>query len=275
MLTTRGMKALDRSRVDHTISLPPTSERLDPSCRAVNHATFHLDPTSAFRSFDHLSHQDVSPRPKPGASATVRSKRVATGLTRGPNVGLQAIGAHQDRPTKRAAAHPFHPSSDQGHIPVLTDFTAKPQTSLDLHGHRHPHDTVLFLNPNLICLHLAKVHRAFHRMLMNGLTLPTCSSPPVGHGSLIEAKRLDNGLYGTAVSQQGEHEDHGLDRVTQAVKHGALGGAEGVSAHLTNEALLLLGMDTHVALMTSSSSRAVPIGAKCDCGVHHVPPRIL
>ena len=108
MLTKRGIKALDISRIDHTISLRPTSERLDPSCRAVNHTTFNLDHTSAFRSFDHLGNQDVSPRSKPGPSATVRSKRVAKGLTRGPNVGLQAIGANQDRPTKRAAAHPFH-----------------------------------------------------------------------------------------------------------------------------------------------------------------------
>jgi hypothetical protein len=84
---------------------------------------------------------------------------------------------------------------------VLTDFTPKPQAGFDLHGERHPHDTVLFLDPNLIGLNLAKVYRAFNLMLMNGLTLLARSGPPMGDSAFIEAKRCHNGLYRAAMGE--------------------------------------------------------------------------
>jgi len=269
------IEAFDISRIDHTLSLRPTPESLDTSLSPVNHTAFNLDHSTPLRAFDHLGDQDVLPRSKPWPSAFACWPWLTKGLASGPDIGLQAIGADQDGPTKRTTTHPCHQGSDQGHISVLADFTPKPQAGFDLHGERHPHDTVLFLDPNLIGLNLAKVYRAFHLMLMNGLALLASSHPPIGHGSLIESKSLDNGLYWTTVSQQRDHEDNRFGRVAQAVEHRALGGAEGLSAHLTDETLLFLRMNANVTLAALPSSRAVPIGAKCSRGVHHAPPSFV
>ena len=64
-LPKRRVKPLNRGRIDHAVSLRTTSERLDTSCRTVNHAAFNLNHRPALRAFDHVGDQDVSPRLKP------------------------------------------------------------------------------------------------------------------------------------------------------------------------------------------------------------------
>src|SRR5688572_5668331 len=63
-LPKRRVKPLNIGRIDHAVSLRTTSERLDTSCRTVNHSAFNLNHTPALRAFDHLGDQDVSPRLK-------------------------------------------------------------------------------------------------------------------------------------------------------------------------------------------------------------------
>src|SRR5207249_1652631 len=55
----------------------------------------------------------------------------------------QAIGTDQQGATGRTAPHPFDQPADQGQITLLADLTAQPQTRLDHHGERHPHDVAL------------------------------------------------------------------------------------------------------------------------------------
>ena len=48
--------------------------------------------------------------------------------------------------------------------------------------------------------------------------------------------------------------------------------AEGFMTRVADKALLLLRMDTNIALARLASGRAVLIGAECRCGVHACPP---
>src|SRR5262245_15501113 len=74
------------------------------------------------------------------------------------------------------------------------------------------------------------------------------------------------------MGQQGHHEHHSLCRGAQPIEDGPCAGAEGCVTRVADEALLLLGMDTNIALAGLASGRAVLVGAECGRGVHDTPP---
>src|SRR5262245_51964012 len=74
------------------------------------------------------------------------------------------------------------------------------------------------------------------------------------------------------MGEQG-HDDHDrLCQSAQPIEDGAFASAEGFVTRMTDEAPLLLRMDTNIALAGLASSRAMPVGAACGCRVHDSPP---
>jgi hypothetical protein len=76
------------------------------------------------------------------------------------------------------------------------------------------------------------------------------------------------------MGEQGHDEGHGLCRSAQPIKHRAFGGAERLVTRVTDEPLLLLRMDTDIALAGLASGRAREIGAEYRGGVHDESPRV-
>src|SRR5262249_19553625 len=65
---------------------------------------------------------------------------------------------------------------------------------------------------------------------------------------------------------------HSFCRSAQPVADCPFAGAEGVVTLATDEALLLLRMDTNIAPASLASRMATRIGAEYRCGVHDAPP---
>src|SRR5262245_32995811 len=107
---------------------------------------------------------------------------------------------------------------------------------------------------------------------MNSLALTARASPPRRNGALVKPKRRYDRLHGAPVGQQGHDEHHRLRRGAQPIEDRAFAGTEGLVTRMADEALLLLRMDTDVALARLASGRAVLIGAECRGGGHACPP---
>src|SRR4029434_1428777 len=91
-------------------------------------------------------------------------------------------------------------------------------------------------------------------------------------GALIKPTCRHNRLHGTPMGEEGHDEHHRVGRGAQPIENGAFAGAEGLLTRVTDEPLLLLRMDTNIALADLASGRAVPVGAECRRGVHDAPP---
>src|SRR5437868_6066034 len=70
------------------------------------------------------------------------------------------------------------------------------------------------------------------------------------------------------MGEQGHDEGHGLCRGAQPIEGRAFGGAERLVTRVTDEPLLLLRMDTDIALAGLASGRARESGAEYRGGVH-------
>ena len=74
------------------------------------------------------------------------------------------------------------------------------------------------------------------------------------------------------MGEQGQNDHDSLCRSVQPIEDGAFASAEGFVTRMTDEAPLLLRMDTNIALADLASSRAMPVGAACGGRVHDSPP---
>src|SRR5215813_578780 len=268
----RRVEPLYVGGVDHPTALRATSERLHACRRAIDKAAFRRDHPPPLVALDDLGDQDMAPRAQPWPSALPRVYGIAKGLPNSSDVGHQAIGAEQQRTVRRTAAHPLDQPPDQGQVTLLTDLTAQPQARRDHHGQRHPDNTALFLDAQLIGLHLSQVPWLFDEVFLHGLPLSPGACPPIGDCALVKPQRRYNRLHGTAMGEQG-HDDHDrLGQSAQPIEDGAFASAEGFVTRMTDEALLLLRMDTDIALAGLASGGAMPVGAECGCGVHDSPP---
>src|SRR2546421_2970847 len=266
-LSTNGSH-LNVRGVDHPTALRAMAERLDACWRAIDNAALRVDDATTLVAFDHLGDQDVAPGAQPGPSALARLHGVAKGLPNGPDVRHQAIGTDQQGTPCRTAPHALDQPSDQRHVPLLTDLAAQPQAYLDHHGQRHPDNAALFLDAELIGLHLSQVAWLLDQILVYGLALTARAGPPIRDGTLVEPKRRHDGLHGTPMGQQGHNEDHGLCRGAQPIEDGACGSTEGFVTLVADEPLLLPRMDTDIAHARLASGMAVLIGAKYRRGIH-------
>jgi hypothetical protein len=264
----RRVQSLNVRGIDHAVPLRPAAERLHACRRAIDNAAVGCDHPSPLVPLDNLGDQDIAPGAQPWPPARARVHGIAKGLPNRPDGGHQAIGTDQQGTTCRTAPHPLDQPPDQGQVALLTDLAAQPQARRDHHGQRHPHDATLFLDAELIGLHLPQVPGLFDQILVHGLALAPRACPPVSNRPLVKPKSCHDRLHGTPMGEQRHHEAHRLGRGAQAVKRGAFGGAERLMALMADEPLFLLRMDTDIAHACLTSGRAVPIGAKYRRGIH-------
>src|SRR5215510_822577 len=268
----RRVQPLNIGRIDHPVPLRPASERLYACRCAIDDAAFGLDYPPPLVALNDLGDQDVTPWTQPGPSTLTRAYRIAKGLANRPDVGAQSIGTEQQRTVRGTAPHPLDQPPDQRHVTLLADLAAQPQACLDHHGQCHPHDAALFLDADLIGLHLPQVPWSFDQELLHRLPLVTGACPPISDGALVKPKSRHDRLQGTPMSEQGHHEHHGLCRGTQPIEDSPFAGAEGFVTLVADEALLLLRMDTDIAHTSLASGMAMLIGAEYGRGVHDAPP---
>jgi hypothetical protein len=128
------------------------------------------------------------------------------------------------------------------------------------------------LDPECIGLHLSQVSWWLDPIRVHDLALPARAGPPSRNGTLVAPQRRYDGLDGASMGAQGHHEHHGLCRGAQPREASPRAGAAGFGTRVAEEALLLLRMETKIALAGLASGRAVRMGAQCGCGVHDPPP---
>jgi len=268
----RRVQPLNVRRIDHPVPVRPASERLHACRCAIDDAAFGLDYLPPLVALDDLGDQDIMPGTQSWSSALARVHWVAKSLPNSPDIGHQAISTDQQGPTCRTASHPLDQAPDQGQVPLLADLAPQPQTRLDHHGQRHPHDAALFLDADLIGLHLPQVPWLFDQGLLHGLPLAPGACPPIGNCPLIKPKRRHDRLERTPMGEQGHDDDHGLGRGAQPIEDSPFAGAERFVTLMADEPLFLPRMDTDIAPADLASGMAVPVGAECRRGVHDAPP---
>jgi hypothetical protein len=141
---------------------------------------------------------------------TMPHSRVPTGLVHCAYVGTQAIGTKQDGAFEGTRVYPLDQASDQGQVAESTGLTGKPQAGADHQRQRHPDSVPLFLDPDLVGLHLPEVARLLDQVLLHRLILDPRLSQPTRHRPFVEPKGNDDCLQRTAVSHERDHERHGL-----------------------------------------------------------------
>jgi hypothetical protein len=117
------------------------------------------------------------------------------------NVGSQTIDTQQQRTIQRTLMHLLDETPNQCTISADTNDASQPQASGDSHCHRQPANATLVFDPYLISLYLTQVTPVLYQMLMNLLAVFTGALLPTGYSSFIYAKRSNNCLKGTPISQ--------------------------------------------------------------------------
>jgi hypothetical protein len=140
---------------------------------------------------------------------------------------------------------------------------------------RHPDNAPVFLDTDLVRLHLPKVARLLDEVLLHSLALDASPGQPTGHRPLVETERDNDGLPWTPMGYQRDHQGHGLGRGPEAVQRRALCRAERFVAQPADEPLVLARVEANVALAGLASGRAPQIGAEYACGVHGGPPGVV
>ena len=268
----RRVQPLPVRRLDPPVPVRAASQRRHPCRRAIHNSAVGRAPPSPLVTLDDLGAEKRAPWAQWGSSALARLHGVAKGLANGSNIGHQAIGAAQQRTVRGTAPHALAQAPEQRQVALLTDFPAEPQPGLHHHGQGHPHDAALFFHAQLIGLHLSQVAWLLDKILVHGLALTARASPPRRDGALIKPTCRHNRLHGPPMGEQGHDEHHRVGRGAQPIENGAFAGAEGLLTRVTDEPLLLLRMDTNIALADLTSGRAVPVGAECRRGVYDAPP---
>ena len=159
------VQPFDVRGVDHPVPLRAASERLHACRRAIHNTAFGLDHTPPLVALDDLGDADIAPRTELWPFTLTRM-RDREGFPNSPDVGHQAISTDQEGPMCRTASYPLDQPPDQGHVTLLTDLAAQPQPRRDHHGQCHPHDAALFLDAELIGLHLSQIAWLLDKILM-------------------------------------------------------------------------------------------------------------
>ena len=202
----------------------------------------------------------------------IRATRAARAKPGEPDAGghRPAIDGHQQRPTQGHGPDLVSQRLDQPSVSLRTDRPAQPQPGRDHDRQRQPDRPALELDFDLIGLSLLQVKLALaDRVLMHFLTMRSGPLPPVFDRPLIKAVGRHNRLAWTAMSQQGQHDDHQLGVGLEPIEDRTFTGSKGTLADVAAIALFLLAMDADVASADLSFCRTVKIRAKYLVWVHH------
>src|SRR5262245_11411979 len=110
-------------------------------------------------------------------------------------------------------------------------------------------------------------------MLVEALPMSARPIPPGGDGPLVEPEGGDDRLQRAAVAEQGQHDDHQLGRLLEAVERGVVSRGEGPATGRTAVAPLLAAVDVDVAEPRLPACRAVEVVAELVLRVHRRSPR--
>src|SRR6516162_2656319 len=105
-------------------------------------------------------------------------------------------------------------------------------------------------------------------MLMEVLPVPAGPVPPGGDGPLVQTEGGDDRLQGTAMAEQGQHDDHPFGRLLETVERGVMGGGESSATGGATVAPLLAAVHADVAKVELPACGAVGVVAELGVRVH-------
>ena len=249
------VEPFDVGGVDHSVPVRATPKRLDPCWGTLHDAPLDIDNPLLRIALDDLRDADVAPGTQPGTSLGPRTLWRTKCLPNRSDVGDEPIGTAQQGAVDRTAAHPLDELTDQWHVAMFTDPAREPQACLDHHRQRHPYDTPLGLDADLIGLDVPKVPGLLDQLLLHGLALAAGTSLPRRDRPLVIPKGDDDCLQWAAVRQKRQHERHGLGGRPQAVERRPFRRGEGFAALRADESFVLARMDANVAMASLASGR--------------------
>jgi hypothetical protein len=198
------------------------NDRLNQRGIALFHAAFNLQVTGG-ASFDNLDQAQVGPSNLTGRTALTGTQRGAKRALNNPDLSDQTIHRPNHRATQRDLDHLGHESCQQVFVTRRADRAAQPPARRNPDRQRHPNHSGVRLHLDFIRLYLPQVHLALtDDMFMHLLTVFACPPLPIGHRALIQAKRCDNRLNWTAVTQQGYHAHTVLLRFLDPLQGGTI-----------------------------------------------------
>src|SRR6266852_5822124 len=102
----------------------------------------------------------------------------------------------------------------------------------------HPGNHSASFHSNFVRLNMHQVKLPFLKhLLMNLVTMCSCSISPIGHGSFIQPEGMHNGLDRASIRHEGHHDHDQLHWLAQPLKHRSPTRVEGLFADLTAIAL--------------------------------------
>lgn len=167
---------------------------------------------------------------------------------------------------QRTRAHLFDQAPDEGWATVLTDLISKPQSATDHHRQGYRRYTALFLDADIVRLHLPEVSRSLEHLSMHGLAVETRHSSAKRPPSPRRNQRPRRWLAADSRGRARSPERHGLDRRAQPIDWSPFGYSEAPAALSAAEALVLPRVDARVALTGFRSGRAAQIRQNVDVG---------
>lgn len=220
--------------------------------------------------FDHLDDGDLRPEPQLTATRLTPARdRAAKSPMKGVDIASQTIHRQQQRSAQGHTPNLVGQALDQGLIPLPANHSTQPQPGGNHYRHGHPNDPTQNFDFDFIGLYLKQIKQtASPHMLMHPLTMLPSPPPPVLDRPLIEPKGDHNGLDGTPLSQQGQHQDHPLRLRFQPIENTTFAGTKGLFADRTLTSLFFETMDADITTSTLSSCRTVNVRAKYLFEVH-------
>ena len=157
---------------------------------------------------------------------------------------------------------------------AFTDDPTQPESRRDGHRHGHPEPAGDRLDVQFVGLDMAQLDlTSKHPMFMAPLTMAAGPIAPIGDGPLIEAEGGDDGLDGTAVAEECDHEGHQIGGFLEPVERGVMSGGEGSAASGASITLFLAAMNGDVAEAELAPCGAVEVVAELALRVHRHFPR--
>jgi hypothetical protein len=265
-----GIEPFNKGGIDHPAGLGAAQQLFDQGSRALHNAPLNLQVLLA-PLLDHLHNLDVGPCHQPGSASFASPARQwrAKGVLEGSHITGQAIDRQQQGTTQGHLADLIGNRLDQLHIPPGANRPTQPQTGRNHHRHRDPNTPLLRFRLDFIGLHLPQIQWvAGHLGLMHPFAMLPRALPPIAHRPFVQSKGFYDGLQGTTIHQQGNHQQHRFRVAMQPVEDAALARHKRLAAFMTDVTLFLLALDTDVAFAFLPSCVTRQIRAKYFLWVH-------
>ncbi len=269
----RSIQALDKSGVQDAATMGEQQQCLRLGHQPVGHLTRDLDHPLFLGPLDHGANVQLWPDLQAGSSnSTGLLDLLAEGSADAARIRVPAVRQHQQRSQRcRASADLLKQAVSQAAITRKLDRPCHPQARRNHHGQSHPGNHSASFHSNFVRLNMHQVKLPLLKhLLMNLVTMCSCSISPIGHGSFIQPEGMHNGLDRASIRHEGHHDHDQLHWLAQPLKHRSPTRVEGLFADLTAIALPFAIMDDDGALFSLASCRTHRIRAKYFRRVHRL-----